>query len=265
MSRSSLTRSQTRRIAAATLVALIGLIGTTALGFWQYSRAHRDDISRQVLAASAVPVDTIVAAGSYVPESAFGHRVTLPGGRLSGGDALLSCGRHEQTPDDCWLIAPIHITARLAAVAVLGSTPRDESTTTLTALRSSGAMVADWSGRLQPAELVDKGHAILRPSDTVDSINVNELALRWNTDLLDGYVVVATHLSVPGLHSGLTSPLILPPSGITWRNLIYAWQWWAFAAFVLFLLTRYVIDVRGEAPTLAPVVGDNDAVGEDQS
>jgi cytochrome oxidase assembly protein ShyY1 len=241
-----LIRSQVRRIAIAALVAIVGLSGTTALGFWQYSRAHRDDISQRVLAAAAVPVRDLVAPESYVPEAVFGHAVEVAG-TLRLDLALEACGHPQSGNAGCWFIAPVTpVDGGPATVAVLGWFPAEAYDGPVQGLRERGAQAIDAGGRLQPAELIDKGRAILRPSDTVTSINVNELAMRWSMPLLDGYVVLDTQIA----GSPVNAPLILPPSGITWRNLIYAWQWWAFAAFVLFLLARYVIDVRSEAPTI---------------
>jgi cytochrome oxidase assembly protein ShyY1 len=245
-----LTRSQIRRIATAALVALLGLSGTTALGFWQYSRAHRDDISQQVLAAPSVPVQSLLKVATYVPEDAFAHRVSLHNGTLLTTDALLSCNRFEHEQKGCWVLAPISVAPDYATVALLGFAKTSSAPALLSHIRSLGSVVALWQGRLQPAEVTDRGSAILRPSDTITSINVNELAARWKLQLLDGYVVISAPQRIQGLQT-LTSPLILPPSGITWRNLFYAWQWWAFAVFVLFLLGRYVVDVRNEAPTLS--------------
>jgi cytochrome oxidase assembly protein ShyY1 len=238
-----LTRSQVRRITVATLVALVGLSGTTALGFWQYSRAHRDDISRQVLAAPAVPVGSLVSPGGYVPEAAFGHLVTAQG-FIDRAQALATCGRAQAgQPEGCWLLAPAFLGSDpLAVTVVMGFVPQAQFERHLGALRALGPGKHEVLGRMQPGELIDKGKALLRPSDTVASININELTMRWETDLLDGYLVAERG----GSGTPVTAPLILPPSGITWRNLIYAWQWWAFAAFVLFLLGRYAIDVRNE-------------------
>ena len=261
MSSSSLTRSQLRRIAIATLVAFVGLSGTTALGFWQYSRAHRDDISKQVLAARAVAVEQLVTPETYVPESAFAHAVSLEG-TLRLDLALEACGHPQQGDQGCWLIAPVEpATSGLASVAVLGWYPIDANDVTVRSVRDRGPQAVSARGRMQPAELIDKGKAIMQPSETVASINVNELAMRWSMPLLDGYVV----LDEPVVGSRVTAPLILPPSGITWRNLIYAWQWWAFAAFVLFLLTRYIIDVRSEAPTIPTAQDAQSAPREDPS
>jgi len=255
-----LTRSQARRIAIAALIAFVGLSGTTALGFWQYSRAHRDDISKRVLAATAAPVRALVPPESYVPESVFGHRVAMPA-RIEGGRTLATCDREQAgQPSGCWLIAPAFFGDDTHAVTVLlGLIPESRLVSGLAQVRAKGSTDVTLLGRLQPAEVIDRGSAFLRPSDTVASINVNELAMRWNTDLLDGYVVLAR----PYFGRAVTAPLILPPSGITWRNLLYAWQWWTFAAFVLFLLARFIIDVRNEAPTISGIDGATGAARED--
>ena len=231
------------------MLAAVAFAGTSALGVWQYSRAHRDDISAQVLAAPAVPLRSIVHQGTYVPEEAFGRLVTLPRGRLWAASATLTCDRRDAGAG-CWIIAPIYLANGLASVGVLGFTPEESATSALEFIRTQGTVIADWVGRLQPAEVIDKGSAFLRPSDEVASINVNELAMRWNTALLDGYVMLEAP-AMADLQPVSTSTLITPPSGITWRNLIYAWQWWAFAAFVAFLLARYLIDIRRPEPVSA--------------
>lgn len=253
-----MTRSQVRRIAVAALVALVGLTGTTALGIWQYSRAHRDDISKQVLAAPAAPVQSLLTPGAYVPEQVFGHLVTVQG-LVDRTRTLATCQREQAGQrDGCWLLAPAFVdTGSLAVTIVLGFVPRSQLQASLVEVRALGPGKDTIQGRMQPGELIDKGKAILRPSDTIPSININELAMRWETNLLDGYMVAERG----GYGAPVTAALILPPSGITWRNLIYAWQWWAFAAFVLFLLGRYTIDVRNETSTLAT----DDAAREDQS
>ena len=245
-----MSRAQARRIAVAVLLALIGLTGTSALGFWQYSRAHRDDIADRVLAAAPVVPTALLTPGQYVPETAFGHQVGIDG-VLRTSAALLSCDRIDAEGNPgCWVLAPMASDQRVMTV-VLGFAPEERSAAVLAQTRALGDTDTRVLGRVQPAELMDRGTALLRPSDTVGPINVNELAMRWGTPLLDGYVVAAPAL----VGNPVTTPLILPPSGITWRNLIYAWQWWAFAAFVVFLLGRYIIDVRREAPSIHPATG----------
>ncbi len=249
-----MTPSQIRRIAIASVLALIGLVGCSLLGVWQYSRAHRDDIAKQVLTAAPVAVQELVQVGQYVPENHFARDVRLTGA-MDLAQSLLTCGRTERGVEGCWVIAPVAVTARTASTAVLGFVPDSQARRVLQALRALGSVPSTLQGRLQPAEVMDRGHAILRPTTRVPYINVNELALRWKRQLFDGYVIVDGQPRQPGL-AAISAPLILPPSGITWRNLFYAWQWWAFAGFVLFLLVRYILDVREEATTLADTISE---------
>lgn len=241
-----MTGSQLRRIAVATLLALIGLIVTSALGTWQYSRAHRDDIAREVWAAPTLPIEQVVVPREFVREQDFTRHVAVEG-TLHLDRALATCGRSDGTW--CWILAPATLAGEpLATTLLLGAVPSPTLGDQLTALRARGGEPVDVTGRLQPAEVMNTVAAIVRPTDVVPNIDINELAMRWSTALLDGYVV----LDAPVTGSAIDAPLVLPPSGITWRNLLYAWQWWAFAAFVLFMLARYVIDVRRETPSIAP-------------
>ena len=237
-----MTRNQLQRIAIASLIAVVGLVGTSALGVWQYSRAHRDDISKQVLAATPVPVETLVSPAKYVPEGAFAHEV-IARGTLVAADALLSCDRFENGAAACWVLAPVQLGSGTGITVVLGSAGEADAASALASVRALGTPSVEVRGRIQPGEVIERAHAIIKPADRVPYIAVNELAARWQLPLLDGYVV----LNPPQHAAAITSPLILPPSGITWRNLMYAWQWWAFAAFIVFLLSRYIMDVRSEA------------------
>ena len=228
----NLTRSDWARIAIASVLALAALGVASGLGLWQYSRAHRDDITKQVLAAPAVPVQSLVKPEQYVFEFDFGHAVTVTG-TLDGTKALMSCGRAN---DACLLLAPVAVAPSHSVVVVTGEYGRSEAAQQLTQLRARGPQDVALTGRLQPAEVMTRPAAMLTPTDDVQFINTNELVLRWGLPLLDGYVV----------QDGVDLTLVTPPSGISWRNLGYAWQWWAFAAFIVFLLMRYILDVRSE-------------------
>lgn len=240
-----MSASQLRRIAVATLLALIGLAITSALGMWQYSRAHRDDVAREVWAAPVVPIEQLVLPRQFVLENDFTRHVAVRG-TLRLDRTLGSCDRGDGSV--CWLLAPVTLTDdEFASTVLLGAVTRDALPGELAALHARGDAPVDLAGRLQPAEVMNTSAAIVRPADVVPNIDINDLAMRWGTALLDGYVV----LDAPVAGGAIAAPLVLPPSGITWRNLLYAWQWWAFAAFVLFMLVRYVLDVRQETPSIA--------------
>lgn len=229
----SLTRSEWARIAIASVLALAALVVVSGLGLWQYSRAHRDDITNQVLAAAPVPVQSLVKPASYVSEFDFAREVTLSG-TLDGAKTLMSCHRAN---DSCVLLAPLVLRGTAhSSVVVTDTCDRAACSARLAEVRAFGPQDMDIKGRLQPAEVTVRPPAMLLATDEVPYISTNELVMRWQIPLLDGYVV----------RDGVGITLVTPPSGISWRNLMYAWQWWTFAAFIVFLLTRYILDVRAE-------------------
>lgn len=225
------TRSDWARIASATVLALLALVVVSALGLWQFDRAYRDDITRTVLAAPAQPVQAMVKPASYVPEFDFAHAVTVSG-VVDPTRALLSC----REPDQCLLLAPVQVTPQHHVAVVFETHARAASMSALSAFRRTAARDVTVTGRLQPSEAIMRPNALLPQTDDIALITTNELVLRWELALLDGYVVA----------DGVDVALNTPPSGISWRNLGYAWQWWSFAAFIVFLLGRYVLDVRTE-------------------
>lgn len=225
------TRSDWARIALASVLALLALAVVSALGLWQFDRAYRDDITRKVLAAPAAPVTTLVKPASYVPESDFAHAVTLEG-RLDPKSALLSC----RSDAECLLFAPVQVSPQHSIAVVFSEHSRTASSAALEQFRSASARTVSLTGRLQPSEAIVRPDALLERTDEVPLIITNELVLRWGIALLDGYVV----------SNDVQTQLITPPSGISWRNLGYAWQWWSFAAFIMFLLGRYIFDLRAD-------------------
>ena len=229
----SLTRSDWARIAIATVLAFGALVVVSALGLWQFERAYRDDITQEVLARPAVSVQSLMQPATYVNEFDFAHAVTVDGMR-DGAKALLSCDR---PGDHCWLVAPVAVNSTHSVIVVFDDVERASATSALADMRASGMTSVTVKGRLQPAEIMLRPQAMLAPADDIAFISTNELVMRWQQALLDGFVVA----------DGVDYEPVTPPSGISWRNLAYAWQWWTFAAFVGFLLVRYILDVRADS------------------
>ena len=236
-----MTRRRFARIAAASAIALVALVITTALGGWQYTRAHRNDVTQRVMTAPVRELIDVVEPGKYVQEHFFTQRVRVSG-TMRPSQALLTCDHAQERIAGCWVIAPVYVREGLAATVVIGWVPADQADATVEAFRGLPDGRVAVQGRLQPAEVIDRGHALVTPSLRVPLININELVLRWDTALLDGYTVMFR----PAVGERVQTELVAPPSGITWRNLFYAWQWWLFAAFVIFLLGRYILDVINE-------------------
>ncbi|MEN9711524.1 MAG: hypothetical protein RL441_1516 [Actinomycetota bacterium] len=225
------------RIAAWTLAMLIALGATGALGVWQYSVAHRDDIARATLEAKPVSLTSIHTLGSYVEEQTYGREVSVRG-RLDC-DAGVRVTLDGAT--DPWIVCPLILDSGTKVAVVLGSV---DTSTAMPTLSADVSVL----GRLQPAQDTSQLSPLYSPPTTVEYLNTDDLVLRWQSDVYDGYVslISMTVDSHPRKFDGVTtlreSALVLPPVGIELRNLIYAWQWWFFAAFTLFLWGRYLRD-----------------------
>lgn len=217
----------TLRILVATLLSLVALVSTAALGVWQYTRAYRADVEAQILKAPQIPLDQVSKLGEYVPENSYGQKVVVNGNLQCDGQFKNVIP--EQGID--WHIAAIQLSdGSLIAVA---------SVADYCDLQSGGV---EWVGRIQPAQDFSQLKVSYQPAQVVDAINTDDLVLRWKTNVRDGYLLITR--DVP------ERLVVLPPVGIDIRNLFYAWQWWIFAAFAIFLYVRFVRDELQEKTRL---------------
>ena len=207
------------RIFIATLLALFALAITAALGVWQYTRAYRADVEAQILKARTINLDKVSKLGKYVPEKYYGQTVQF------GGELI--CDKKFKNVIDAqginWNVAAVRLRDNsLIAIA---------SVVDYCDLQSGGE---SWAGRIQPAQDFKQLPATYTPPAEVGAINTDDLVIRWKSNVRDGYVLITR--DVP------QKLIVLPPVGIDIRNLFYAWQWWLFAAFTVFIFSRFVRD-----------------------
>lgn len=209
----------TLRILIASFLALFSLVVTAALGVWQYSRAYRADVEAQILNANTVKLEKVSELGEYVPENYYGQKVEVSG-QLICEETFIN---EIPTQGIKWNVAAIKLADdSLIAVA---------SVANYCELQSGGEK---WTGRIQPAQDFKQLPATYKPPASVSAINTDDLVVRWKTNVRDGYLLITR--DVP------KNLVVLPPVGIDIRNLFYAWQWWIFAAFAIFLFSRFVRD-----------------------
>lgn len=219
--------SQTsKRILIASLLALFALGTTAALGIWQYTRAYRADVEAQILKAKAIELEQVSSIGEYVPENYYGQKVSV------SGELVCSSKFKNVIPNQniAWNVAAIKLSDNsLIAIA---------SVQDVCNLQKSNQT---WVGRIQPAQDFTQLPAVHKPAKVVSAINTDDLVIRWESQVRDGYVLVTK--SVP------EKLIVLPPVGIDIRNLFYAWQWWLFAGFTVFLYSRFVRDELAQKPS----------------
>lgn len=217
----------TLRILVATLLALVALVSTAALGVWQYTRAYRADVEAQILKASQISLNEVSKLGKYVPENYYGQKVVAEGRLQCEADFKNTIAAQEID----WHVAAIKLSDdSLIAVA---------SVADLCELQSGNTK---WIGRIQPAQDFSQLPVDYQPSEVVSAINTDDLVLRWKSNVRDGYLLITQNIP--------ERLVVLPPVGIDIRNLFYAWQWWIFAAFAVFLYGRFVRDELREKTRL---------------
>jgi cytochrome oxidase assembly protein ShyY1 len=117
-------------------------------------------------------------------------------------------------------------------------------------------------GYLQASEATDgTGHTL--PAGQVDSVSSAQLANRWGGPIYSGYVVLrdSDPAADPAV-SVLPRPKIEGSGDLNFQSLSYAFQWWLFAVFAVFVWWRIVRDQR-DHENAALAAADDGALPED--
>jgi cytochrome oxidase assembly protein ShyY1 len=238
------------------LLALAAVVACVLLGRWQLGvwHDHRSTDAAAVTHEQAVPLDRVLGRDAAFPASGVGRPVIVAG-HWDAAHTVYVSGRTHDGRSGYWAVTPV-VTATGSAIPVVrGWTPSPDRAAP--APHGPASLV----GILQPSE--DSG---LSDQDTHDDVipelSITELLPRASYDLYGGYAV-ATDRPVPsgGEPSAGTAglspvtPAQLPGAGATsgLRNLLYAFQWWVFGAFAVFMWWRWLEeDVRGRRRSPRP-------------
>ncbi len=224
-------RFLTARALGLAVVALVLMAAMVALGFWQlgaYDEHQRDD-ARAASQRAPIPLDDALGADSGFPSGSLGRPVTAQG-RYAATEQIYA--RHVPGADGLLaVVTPLVTDTGSAILVVRGTTPAGGD-----AQPPTGPVCVE--GILQPSDAVG---AALDSGRVTDGIRISSLVNDIDEDLYAGYIVLTS--SSPG--DALT-PLSPPPADPSrwagFRNLLYAVQWWVFAAFVAFMWWRIVTD-----------------------
>jgi surfeit locus 1 family protein len=235
------------------LLMVAAVVATGLLGRWQLDvwRDHRADSSAAVTRETPVALDEVLGPDDPFPAGGVGRPVVVEG-RWDPAHSVLVSGKERGGRTGYWVVSPV-VTGSGSAVPVVrgwaaapGQAP--------TAPRGHASLV----GLLQPPE--DSGATDADPHDDVlPELSITDLLPRAPYDLYGGYVV-ATDREVPGGSPAVTgmtglaavTPAHLPgaEASTALRNLLYAFQWWVFGAFAIFMWWRWLEeDVLGRRPS----------------
>lgn len=227
---------------------------TVLLGRWQYDvwQGHRADSAGAVTRLAPVPLDRVLGPDAAYPSSAVGRPVVIEG-TWDPADTVYVADRVRDGVTGVWVVTPVTTSAGSAIPVVRGWAT---SVADIAVAPPHGR--AGLVGLLQPSE--DSG---VPDTDTHDDVipemSVTDLLPRASYDLYSGYAV-ATDRALPSGGKPLTAMAGLAPVAVAHlpgadastglRNLLYAFQWWVFGAFAIFMWWRWLAeDVLGRAPS----------------
>jgi surfeit locus 1 family protein len=216
--------------ALLTLVAA-GLVAAMAwLGLWQlgvYDDRQHDD-AEAALDRPPLPLDDVIGPDEAFPDDGVGRRVTVAGTYVPGDQFYvrnLDGAAHTYA-----VVTPLLTASRSAVLVVRGSADVPEAPVPAGRIEVEGV--------LEPSTEQGAG---LDSHRMTDGLRISALVSSMADDLYGGYVV-ATRSTPADLLQPVEPPPVEPSRWAGIRNLLYAIQWWVFAAFVVFMWWRILSD-----------------------
>jgi cytochrome oxidase assembly protein ShyY1 len=218
------------------IAGVVAIVATTLLGMWQYGvwGHHRAVVERDLQNAAPVSLQQLLGGTTVLTTDQVGAPVTVTGTWLTDSTFYVS-GRQLDGSDGYWQVTPLGWAdpADHATLVVVGFVAQPSGPAP-----TGSAAVTGW---LQPSD----GGSIIDadPSDDIlPTLSTASAAQRLTVTLSPGYVVMKS--AAPAVASTVVPPDSLPRLGATTsiRNLFYAFQWWTFGAFALFMWWRWSMD-----------------------
>jgi cytochrome oxidase assembly protein ShyY1 len=225
----------TRRSLGLLGVALVLMAIMIGLGVWQYQAydEHQRDDAQQSAASDPMPLDEALGPDDGFSADAVGQPVTASGTYVSDEQIYVTglAGVSERYA----VVTPLLTASGSAVLVVRGGTSER------TAPAPDGEIEVE--GSLQPSMAEGTG---VDEERIAEGIRTSSLVGAFSDDLYSGYIVMTSSDPADDL-TPVPPPL---PDASRWaviRNLIYALQWWLFAAFVAFMWWRIAHEDRDQA------------------
>ncbi|MBA4083407.1 SURF1 family protein [Janibacter terrae] len=229
-------------VVALVLVAL----GITA-GRWQWSVAHdeaRADAVREVQDRPVRPLADVVAPHEGFPDDGSGQRVSTRGEYV--GDPLRILDRRLDGRPVEWVLDRFVVAESGANLPVVrGWVPEGEDAPAA----PSGTI--ELVGSLAPAEAPDETGGVR--DGELTSVDVAQLVNVWPGEIYNGFAFAVTEDGTAEAKGVQRVPPPLPDTSLQWRNVMYAFQWWMFSVFALWMWVKMVRQAARPEQTAAAV------------
>jgi surfeit locus 1 family protein len=220
--------SRVLRVAGLSVLAAVLVAAMTWLGMWQlgvYDDRQHDDAAT-ALAQAPVPLADILGPDDGITNDAVGRPVIVAGSYVAAEQFYVR--ELEGAHDTYAVVTPLLTSTGSAILVVRGSAAEPHADV------PTGSV--ELAGVLEPS-MSDGGP--LDASRVTDGIRIPALLSSFSHDLYGSYVIAQESIPTDAL-TAVEPPLGNPSRWAGIRNLLYAVQWWVFAAFVVFMWWRII-------------------------
>lgn len=218
---------------AAVVVVSVAFIW---LGFWQLAVSHdtaRTESLRETATAPVADLDAVITPQSRFPDDGSLRPVTTTGHYVPEDEVLVTPRRLDGVTGS-WVITRFVVDGTGANLPVLRGFVTDDDPD---AVPPATDGTIELAGALAPPEAPAEGG--LR-EDAMTTVDLAVLVNTWPGDIYHGFVFL-TGEEPAVTDAGAIAP-VPPPldqgTGVDWRNVGYAIQWWVFTAFAWYLYWR---------------------------
>lgn len=207
------------------------------LGAWQLERAHvrgaaaEERRTERLEGAAPRALDDVLRPQQSFTGEMAGRKVAVTGTYDAAGQLLVT-HRPLDGRAGYLVLTPLRTVDGAVLPVVRGWVASPSGAT------APPAGPVDVVGYLEASEAAGEGTADGR----TDAISSAELLNSWGGPIYTGYVLLASSDPAQGPGLALVPPTDRPGTGLNLQNLLYAAQWWVFAAFAIVLWLRVVRD-----------------------
>lgn len=230
----------------AHLLMVLAVAAAAGLGVWQYHvwEAGRAAEARDLSSAAPLPLEKVMGGDDPFPGKYLGQPVSF-GGEWLGAGTLYVADRALDGERGYWVVTPV-LVGDSAMPVVRGWSARPEAP-----VPSGEVEVEGW---LQASEGSGAGDEDPH-DDVIPEMRIASIVEHVDVDLYSGYVVARTATTAgtgsspedAGL-AAVTPESVPKVSNVTHlRNLLYAFQWWIFGGFAIYVWSRWCRDTWEES------------------
>ncbi len=249
-----LRRLLTPRWLGLLVLLAVAVAGMSFAGLWQLNVAKDRGANQEVAKAPSkpvVPITTLVKPHQSFPGVLSSRRVSASG-RYEADKQFLVADRRLNGRTGYWVVTPMIEQVTGARLVILRGFVTDPAQ----ASRPTASQVTVVGG-LAPGESPSTGSY---PAGQTGSIDLSSLLNQWDGDLYNAFLFAISEQpnATAAPITRVPPPPPNPTQGFRFVNLMYAFQWWAFALFAIYVFWRMLRDEVHGRPGRGPRAAASD-------